>query len=171
MKTFLSMYFSFLWSQFQSNLKRISIYFFKGSFSKLFFFSSSISLFLSWLNSLPSIHFFLSMSVSQPPLDDGRAELLICSPHQPIRVISARLSGQVSALQILWPNHPKRFIYNGMQLVETKTFLYYGINDGDSIIALPKNAYIGKFDQKSGQFSERNNRFGSNPSWEFSGKI
>ena len=48
-----------------------------------------------------------------------------------------------------------------MQLVETKTFLYYGINDGDSIIALPKNAYIGKFDQKSGQFSERNNRFDS----------
>ena len=69
---------------------------------------------------------------------DSRIELLVCSPHQPVRVISARVTGQISALQSLWPESPKRFIYNGNQLHETMTFNFYGIRDGDSIIALPK---------------------------------
>ncbi|OHT07870.1 hypothetical protein TRFO_23727 [Tritrichomonas foetus] len=70
---------------------------------------------------------------------DSRIELMVCTPHQPVRVISARLSGQISALQSLWPENPKRFIYNGNQLLEGMTFHFYGIRDGDSIIALPKD--------------------------------
>lgn len=67
-----------------------------------------------------------------------RVELLICTPHQPVRKVSAKLSGHVRALQILWQNSPKKFIYNGQELLETMTFSFYGIKDGESIIALPK---------------------------------
>jgi hypothetical protein len=67
----------------------------------------------------------------------GRAELKICCPHQPVRFISARLSGEIRALQSLWPGAPKRFIFNGSELSEAMTFEFYGIHDGDSIIALP----------------------------------
>jgi hypothetical protein len=66
-----------------------------------------------------------------------RVELKVCSPRQPVRLISARLSGQISALQCLWPSSPKRFIYNGLELIDAMTFAFYGIRDGDSIIALP----------------------------------
>jgi hypothetical protein len=66
-----------------------------------------------------------------------RVELKVCSPRQPVRLISARLSGQISALQSLWPSSPKRFIYNGVELADAMTFAFYGIRDGDSIIALP----------------------------------
>ena len=69
--------------------------------------------------------------------EPGRVEIRICSPQQPVRIISARLSGQIKALQILWPSSPKRFIFNGAELIDSKTFGFYGIKDGDSIIALP----------------------------------
>lgn len=99
--------------------------------------------------SLSSAHNRLSeqrpLQILQHTPSERRAELMICSPHQPVRVISARLSGLVNALQILWPEKPKRFIYNGMQLLESKTFSYYGISDGDSIIALPKEDFENEF--------------------------
>jgi hypothetical protein len=66
-----------------------------------------------------------------------RVDLKICTPHQPVRFISARLSGQVRALQSLWQSSPKRFIFNGIELQEDMTFESYGIRDGDSIVALP----------------------------------
>jgi hypothetical protein len=68
---------------------------------------------------------------------DLRVELKVCSPQQPVRLISARLSGQIRALQTLWPKAPMRFIYNGVELIEAMTFHFYGIRDGDSILALP----------------------------------
>jgi hypothetical protein len=73
------------------------------------------------------------MSAHEP----GRADLKICTPHQPVRFISARLSGQIRALQTLWRSHPKRFIFNGIELREDMTFESYGIRDGDSIVAIP----------------------------------
>jgi hypothetical protein len=66
-----------------------------------------------------------------------QAELKICCPHQPVRFISACLSGDIGALQSLWPGAPKRFIFNGSELSEAMTFEFYGIHNGDSIIALP----------------------------------
>jgi hypothetical protein len=68
---------------------------------------------------------------------DPRVELKVCTPHQPVRLISARLSGQIRALQSLWPAAPKKFIFNGLELLEGMTFDFYGIRDGDSIVALP----------------------------------
>ena len=70
--------------------------------------------------------------------EPGRVELKICSPHQPVRLVTARLTGQIMALQTLWPAPArKRFIFNGVELLESNTFESYGIKDGDSIIALP----------------------------------
>lgn len=81
----------------------------------------------------------MSLTISSTAATDAeRVELLICTPHQPVRKVSARLSGHVRALQILWQNSPKKFIYNGQELSETMTFSFYGIKDGESIIALPK---------------------------------
>jgi hypothetical protein len=71
-----------------------------------------------------------------PPEELRRAELRVVSPNQPVRFVSARLSGQIHALQSLWPNSPKRFIYHGLELEESMTFHDYGLRDGDSIIAL-----------------------------------
>jgi hypothetical protein len=67
----------------------------------------------------------------------GRVELKVCSPHQPARLVSARLSSRICALQSLWPSNPKKFIFNGYELLEAMTFESYGIRDGDSIIAVP----------------------------------
>jgi hypothetical protein len=69
--------------------------------------------------------------------DGMKVELKVCSPYQPVRLISARLSGQIGALQTLWPSAPKRFIFNGLELLNGMTFDFYGIQDGDSIVALP----------------------------------
>ena len=69
--------------------------------------------------------------------EPGRVELKICSPHQPVRLVTARLTGQIMALQTLWPAARKRFIFNGAELINSKTFGFCGIKDGDSIIALP----------------------------------
>lgn len=81
----------------------------------------------------------MSITLASPVVSEAeRVELLICTPHQPVRKVSARLSGHVRALQILWQNSPKKFIYNGQELMETMTFSFYGIKDGESIIALPK---------------------------------
>lgn len=66
-----------------------------------------------------------------------RVEVKVCAPQEPVRLISARLTGQIKALQGLWPESPKRFIFNGVELVENMTFQFYEIGDGDSIIALP----------------------------------
>ena len=71
--------------------------------------------------------------ISEP----GRVELIICSPHQPVRLISAKLTGQIKSLQRLWPNSQRKFIFNGSELTPEMTFDYYGIKSGDSIIALP----------------------------------
>jgi hypothetical protein len=71
-----------------------------------------------------------------PCPDPLRAELRVFSPHQPVRFISARLSSQIQALQVLWPNAPKRFVFKGLELIETNTFNDYGVREGDSIIAL-----------------------------------
>lgn len=71
-------------------------------------------------------------------IEPERVEVMVCTPHQPIRLISARLTGQIKALQSLWPESPKRFIFNGAELIEAMTFDFYGIKDGDSIIALPQ---------------------------------
>jgi hypothetical protein len=65
-----------------------------------------------------------------------RAELRVFCPHQPVRFISARLTGQISGLHVLWPGIQKTFIFGGIKLSETMTFAEYGIRDGDSIIAL-----------------------------------
>jgi hypothetical protein len=77
------------------------------------------------------------MSICEVFSETGRVELKVCSPHQSVRLISARLSGQIRALQSLWPSAPKRFIFNGLELLEAMTFDFYGIRNGDSIIALP----------------------------------
>jgi hypothetical protein len=71
------------------------------------------------------------------PRETARVDLKICTPHQPVRFISARLSGQIRALQSLWQSSPKCFIFNGIELREELTFESYGIRDGDSIVALP----------------------------------
>ena len=69
-----------------------------------------------------------------------RVDLMICTPHHQIRFVSAKVSGSIKALQILWPDNPKKFIYNGQELSESRTFKFYGIKSGESIIALPKNS-------------------------------
>lgn len=79
------------------------------------------------------------LSTVSPNQTLERIELMICTPHQPVRIVSAKLSGRINALQILFPDSPKTFIYNGMQLIESETFSSYGISDGESIIALPKH--------------------------------
>lgn len=63
-------------------------------------------------------------------------ELIVCSPHQPVRRIGANINGHIKSLQTLWPNSPKKFIYNGIVLLPNKTFDEYGIKSGDSIVAL-----------------------------------
>jgi hypothetical protein len=78
------------------------------------------------------------MHVCGPIPEPARVELRVCSPHQPVRLISARRSGQVGSLQCLWPSAPKRFIFNGLELREGQTFGSYGIRDGDLIIAVPQ---------------------------------
>ena len=67
---------------------------------------------------------------------DHRVELNICTPHQPVRVISAKLSGHVSALQCLFPGQKKIFIFNGSFVNENSTFAELGLRSGDSIVAL-----------------------------------
>ena len=79
--------------------------------------------------------------VEAAPTEPGRVELKICSPHRPVRIITARLSGQIKALQGLWEDR-KRFIFNGVELIESMTFDFYGIKDGDSIIALPADQAV-----------------------------
>ncbi|OHS98671.1 hypothetical protein TRFO_34849 [Tritrichomonas foetus] len=69
-------------------------------------------------------------------MEERRVEINICSPHQPVRAISAKLSGYVSALQVLFPSQKKVFIFNGSFLDENSTFAETGLVDGDSIIAL-----------------------------------
>jgi hypothetical protein len=71
------------------------------------------------------------------PVQAGRVELKIFSPHQPVRFISARSSGQIQALQTLWPNAPKMFIFSGLELAQEMTFDDYGMRDGDALVALP----------------------------------
>lgn len=78
--------------------------------------------------------------------DCNRVEVVICSPHQPIRVVSAKTSGRIAALQTLWPDIPKRFIYDGMELIEGKTFEFYRIQNGDSILAISKSENDQTFD-------------------------
>jgi hypothetical protein len=77
------------------------------------------------------------MAVANPLCEPGRVELRVCCPQQPVRLISARLTGQIRALHTLWPAAPMRFIFNGAELLEGMTFEFYGIRDGDAIIALP----------------------------------
>jgi hypothetical protein len=69
----------------------------------------------------------------------GRVEIRVFAPQQPVRFISACLSGKIDALQGLWPDSPKRFICSGSELFPQMTFEHYGIHDGDSIIALPRD--------------------------------
>jgi hypothetical protein len=76
------------------------------------------------------------METSQRP---ARVELKIFTPRHPVRFVSASLSGQIHSLQSLWTNEPQIYIFAGMELAEEKTFSYYGIAEGDSIIALPRN--------------------------------
>jgi hypothetical protein len=71
-------------------------------------------------------------------MKNARAELKVCSPQEPVRFLSVRLSSQVQSLQSLWSS-PKRFIFNGAELLETMTFNFYGIRDGDSIVAISVN--------------------------------
>jgi hypothetical protein len=78
------------------------------------------------------------MSLCEGSSEPGRVGLKIWSPHQPVRLISACLSGQIRALQAFWPLAPKRFIFNGLELLEDQTLGFYGIRNGDSIIALPR---------------------------------
>lgn len=68
--------------------------------------------------------------------ETGRVELIICAPHQPVRLISAKLTGQIKSLQMLWPSSPKKFVFNGSILNSDMTFDFYGIKNGDTIIAL-----------------------------------
>ena len=79
------------------------------------------------------------MSILIEQNESKRVDLLVCTPCQPVRMISAKLSGQISSLQSLWPENPKKFIYNGIELHEKMTFDFYGIRNGDSIIALPQD--------------------------------
>jgi hypothetical protein len=66
-----------------------------------------------------------------------RVELRIFSPCDPVRFISARLSAPVGALRVLNPDSPRRFIYGGTEMTDDVTFAEYGIQDGDTILALP----------------------------------
>jgi hypothetical protein len=66
-----------------------------------------------------------------------RVELRICVPQEPVRVIYAYPSNEISVLQTLWPGSPKKFLFDGIELIPTLTFESYGIRQGDSIIALP----------------------------------
>jgi hypothetical protein len=72
--------------------------------------------------------------------EQDRVELKVFTPQNPVRFISARLSGQILSLQSLWPDHPKTFIFNGIELSLHQTFAYYGLHEGDSLIALPREA-------------------------------
>lgn len=71
----------------------------------------------------------------------GCVQRRLCIPNEPVRVISAKLSAPVSALQTFWPSSPKRFIWSGFELLPTKTFESYAMHDGDSVIALPQGHY------------------------------
>lgn len=63
-------------------------------------------------------------------------EIGVCSLGKPIRLVSARITGKIKALQGLWPGAKKKFIFDGSQLEEHMTFEYYRIKDGDTIVAL-----------------------------------
>jgi hypothetical protein len=64
----------------------------------------------------------------------------VCAPHEPVRKVTARHLNAISDLQSLWPACPKRFIFKGSTLLESMTFEFYGVCDGDSIIALPNDS-------------------------------
>lgn len=65
-----------------------------------------------------------------------RVELLICIPGRPIRFVSVKTNGKISDLQVLFPDSKKKFINNGIELVESKTFGFYHLQNGDYIIAI-----------------------------------
>jgi hypothetical protein len=72
-----------------------------------------------------------------PDVDPERVEIRIISPQHPVRSVSVRLSGQIQALQSLWPDSPKKFICGGIELMQEMTFAQSGIRKGEAIIALP----------------------------------
>jgi hypothetical protein len=72
--------------------------------------------------------------------EHGRVELKVYFPQQPLRLISARRSSQIRSLHCLWPSSPKRYIFNGFELLEEKTFESYDIRNGDLIIAFPRES-------------------------------
>jgi hypothetical protein len=67
-------------------------------------------------------------------------EIRVCAPHEPVRKVMTRRLSLISALQCLWPTCPKCFIFQGRTLLESMTFEFYGVCDGDSIIALPNDS-------------------------------
>jgi hypothetical protein len=54
---------------------------------------------------------------------------------QPVKLVSVRLLGQVNSLNSFW-NTPQRFIFKGVELNPTMTFLACRLQDGDALIVL-----------------------------------
>lgn len=72
-------------------------------------------------------------------LEEDVITIILCIPQQPVRKVHAKYSTKISDLQCLFPHSPKKFIYNGSELLDKMTFDFYGIKNDDYIIALPQN--------------------------------
>lgn len=58
-----------------------------------------------------------------------------------MKTVSVRRTCKVEALQTLWPLARQRFVFNGIELTQQKTFDFYGFKNGDAIIAVPEREY------------------------------
>jgi hypothetical protein len=85
-------------------------------------------------------HFSLCMSLCADSTQQERVDIRICSPLQPVRLVSIRLMGLVRALNGLYDS-PRRFIFKGMELRDSATFSSYGVHEGDAIIALTQSEH------------------------------
>jgi hypothetical protein len=68
----------------------------------------------------------------------NQVQISLCIPQEYVRIVQVSLSSTVSELQRFWPNSPKHFIFKGAMLLETLTLALCGVENGDSIIALPQ---------------------------------
>ncbi|KAH0795974.1 hypothetical protein GPJ56_000042 [Histomonas meleagridis] len=62
-------------------------------------------------------------------------------PSEPVRKINVRSNKKISILQSLFPNAPKKYFFGGSELLEDMTFGFYGLRNGDCIIALPTEIF------------------------------
>jgi hypothetical protein len=75
------------------------------------------------------------MSLEDPSKSQARLRLRIFCPMQPLKMVSVRRDSQISSLHKLWASS-RRFVFHGMELDDLMTFESYGLQDGDSLVAI-----------------------------------